>query len=303
MIRAWLTQHGFVFFLTLKRLIATPLTSLLSIIVMGIALSLPAGIYVLMQNLQAFSGQTAGSPQMSLFLKLDTTQDSIEKVNQRLEENPQILTIQFIPKDAALQQLQQSTGLTDIAASLAHNPLPDAFVIHTQENTTEALEQLRLALQDWSEIEHVQFDSAWIEHLNALLELGRFAVLMLATLLSIAIIAIMFNTIRLQILTKRDEIELSKLIGATDSFIRRPFLYFGALQGLAGGATAWLIMALAIRTFNEQLVVLSQLYAIDLQLQPLTTADSISLLLFSGWLGWLGARISVASHLWQIEPK
>ncbi|MDE2389479.1 MAG: permease-like cell division protein FtsX [Betaproteobacteria bacterium] len=303
MIRAWLTQHGFVFFRTLKRLIATPLTSLLSIIVMGIALSLPTGIYVLMQNLQAFSGQTTGSPQMSLFLKLDTTQDSIEKINQRLEETPQILTVQFIPKDAALLQLQQSTGLTDIAASLARNPLPDAFVIHTQENTTEALEQLRLILQKWPEIEHVQFDSAWIERLNAFLDLSRFAVLMLATLLSVAIIAIMFNTIRLQILTKRDEIELSKLIGATDSFIRRPFLYFGALQGLAGGVTAWLLMALAIRTLNEELITLSQLYNIDLHLQYLSSADSISLLLFSGWLGWLGARISVASHLWQIEPK
>mgnify|MGYP001321912160 FL=1 len=126
---------------------------------------------------------------------------------------------------------------------------------------------------------------------------------MLATLLSIAIIAIMFNTIRLQILTKRDEIEISKLIGATDSFIQRPFLYFGAIQGLAGGATAWLIMALAIRTLNEELVTLAQLYRIDLQLQHLSSADSISLLLFSAWLGWLGARISVASHLWQIEPK
>ncbi len=303
MIRAWLTQHGFVFFLTLKRLISTPVTSLLSIIVMGIALSLPAGIYVLMQNLQVISGQTADSPQMSLFLKLDMTQDSIEKVNQRLEENLQIQTVQFIPKDVALQQLQQSTGLTDITASLMRNPLPDAFVIRTQENSTEALEQLRTVIQSWPEIEHVQFDSAWIERLNALLDLARFAVLMLATLLSIAIIAIMFNTIRLQILTKRDEIEISKLIGATDSFIQRPFLYFGAIQGLAGGATAWFIMALAIRTLNEELITLAQLYRIDLQLQHLSSADSISLLLFSAWLGWLGARISVASHLWQIEPK
>ncbi|MBS0299924.1 MAG: ABC transporter permease [Proteobacteria bacterium] len=303
MMRAWLMQHGLVFFLTLKRLISAPLTSLLSIIVMGIALSLPAGIYVLMQNLQTISGQTADSPQMSLFLKLDTAQDSIEKIHQRLEENPHILTIQFIPKDAALQQLQQSAGLTDIAASLAHNPLPDAFVIHAQKNTTEALEQLRLTLQSWPEIEHVQFDSAWIERLNALLDLGRFAVLMLATLLSIAIIAIMFNTIRLQILTKRDEIEISKLIGATDSFIQRPFLYFGAIQGLAGGATAWLLIALSIGMLNEELITLIRLYGIDWQLQHLTTADSISLLLFSGWLGWLGARISVASHLWQIEPK
>ena len=303
MIRAWLTQHGFVFFLTLKRLISTPVTSLLSIIVMGIALSLPAGIYVLMENLSSISGQTASSPQMSLFLKLDIKKEDIEGIKQRMEEDSQIVSFQFIPKDAALHQLQQNNGLADISASLVRNPLPDAFIVHTLENAPENLEQLRVAMQSWPEIEHVQFDSAWAERLNALLKLGRFIVLMLTTLLSVAIIAIMFNTIRLQILTKRDEIEISKLIGATDSFIRRPFLYFGAIQGLAGGATAWLIMTLAIRAMNEELATLAQLYDFELQLQQLSPSDSISLLLFSAWLGWLGARLSVASHLWQIEPR
>lgn len=303
MIRAWLMQHGFVFLLTLKRLIATPVTSLLSVIVMGIALSLPAGIYVLMENLSSISGQSASSPQMSLFLKLDVKNEDIKSIKQRLEENSQIVSLQFIPKDIALQQLQQSNGLTDITGSLVHNPLPDAFIVHTLENTSEVLEQLRVTIQRWPEIEHVQFDSAWIERLNALLKLGRFVVLMLTTLLSVAIIAIMFNTIRLQILTKRDEIEISKLIGATDSFIQRPFLYFGAIQGLVSGATAWLIMTLAIQAMNEELIPLAQLYDFDLQLQQLSPSDSISLLLFSAWLGWLGARLSVASHLWQIEPR
>lgn len=303
MIRAWLTQHGFVFFLTLKQLIAAPVTSLLSIVVMGIALSLPTGIYVLMENLSSISGQTASSPQMSLFLKPDIKKEDIERIKQRIEEDSQIASFQFIPKDIALQQLQRSNGLTDMTASLVRNPLPDAFIVHTLENTSEALEQLRVTMQNWPEIEHVQFDSAWVERLNALLKLGRFVVLMLTTLLSVAIIAIMFNTIRLQILTKRDEIEISKLIGATDSFIRRPFLYFGAIQGLAGGATAWFIITSAIQAMNEELITLAQLYNFDLQLQHLSPSDSISLLLFSAWLGWLGARISVASHLWQIEPR
>jgi cell division transport system permease protein len=303
MIRAWLMQHGFVFFLTLKRLIATPVTSLLSVIVMGITLSLPTGVYVLMENLSAISGQTMSSPQMSLFLKLDIKKEDIESVKQRMEEDSQILSFQFISKDAALHQLQQSDGLADISANLVRNPLPDAFIVNVLENTPGNLEKLRATMQSWPEIEHVQFDSAWAERLNALLKLGRFIVLMLTTLLSVAIIAIMFNTIRLQILTKRDEIEISKLIGATDSFIRRPFLYFGTIQGLAGGATAWLIMTLAIRAMNEELGTLALLYDFDLQLQQLSPSDSISFLLFSAWLGWLGARISVASHLWQIEPK
>ncbi len=303
MIRAWLTQHGFVFFHTLKRLASSPVTALLSITVMGIALSLPTGIYVLMENLQSISGQTASSPQISLFLKQDAKKEDIDKVQQRLKEVTQIVNYQFIPKDVALTQLQQSSGTTDMVANLTRNPLPDAFIVYTREHISGSLEQLRLVMQSWPEVAHVQFDSAWIDRLNALLKLGRSVVLMLATLLSIAIIAIMFNTIRLQILTKRDEIEISKLIGATDSFIRRPFLYFGAIQGLSGGITAWLIIMLGIDTLNRELTSLTQLYDFNIQLQYLSLQDSISLLLFSAWLGWLGARISVASHLWQIEPK
>jgi cell division transport system permease protein len=126
---------------------------------------------------------------------------------------------------------------------------------------------------------------------------------MLAALLSIALIVVIFNTIRLQILTKREEIEVSKLIGATDSFIQRPFLYFGAIQGLAGGMTAWLIMVLGIQLINAELTVLAEIYATDFQLNQLNLEDSVSLLVFSAWLGWLGARLSAASYLWQIEPK
>lgn len=302
MIHAWLTQHWFVFILTLKRLISAPITSLLSIIVIGIAFSLPTGIYTLMENLRAISGQTAGSPQISLFFKLDADQKDIDKIRQRLEEDPQIQHVQFVSKHTALQQLQQNSGLNDPIINLNHNPLPDAFIIHVQ-NGVETVKQLHKTIQEWPEIEHVQYDSAWIERLDALLKFGHFTVLLLATLLSIAIIAVMFNTIRLQILTKQDEIEISKLIGATDSFIRRPFLYFGAMQGLLGGLTAWLIVTLVIQRMAEELTELARLYSLNLNLQPLSTEDSISLLLFSTWLGWLGARISVASHLWQIEPK
>lgn len=302
MISSWLMQHGFVFFHTLKRLIASPVTSLLSITVMGIALSLPTGVYVLLQNLQDLSGQATHAPQMSLFLKTDMQSADIQQIEQRLERDVRILGHQFVSKETALQQLQQNSGLTNIATSLERNPLPDAFILHVQNEGTESIQQLQTELQGWPEIEYVQFDSVWAERLSVLLKLGRFAVLMLATLLSIAIIAIMFNTIRLQILTKRDEIEISKLIGATDSFIRRPFLYFGAIQGLAGGAVAWMIIAYALSAVNLELIELSDLYDLELQMQSLTLEDGISLLFFSSWLGWLGARLSVANHLWQIEP-
>jgi len=126
---------------------------------------------------------------------------------------------------------------------------------------------------------------------------------LLAALLALALVAVTFNTIRLQILTRRDEIEVSKLIGATNPFIRRPFLYLGALQGLGGGCAAWAIVTLAMIVLNVQLAELTTLYGTAFKLQPLTAADSAVLLLFSAALGWLGAWLSVSRHLWQIEPQ
>ena len=303
MISAWLAQHWHVFVFTLKRLVSTPLTSLLSIIVIGIAFSLPAGIYILIDNLQSISGQTVSSPQISLFLKLDANQNDIEQIRQRLEENPQIRQFQFISKKAALHQLQKNSGSVDITSGLTHNPLPDAFIIDTNNSAPETLGQLQATIEDWPEIEHIQYDATWAERLSAILRLGHRLVLMLSVLLSTAIIAVMFNTIRLQILTKREEIEVSKLIGATNSFIQRPFLYFGALQGLFGGITALCIIALAIHATNNELMELAQLYTLNLHIRHLSINDNLSLLLFATWLGWLGARISVANHLWKIESK
>ena len=202
-----------------------------------------------------------------------------------------------------MQQLKQGDQLTGVIENLAHNPLPDAFIVTARGTVAKEIEQLYNTLQEWAEIEYVQFDSAWNKRLDALLNFGRLVIIMLATLLSIALMVIIFNTIRLQILTKRDEIELSKLIGATDRFIRRPFLYFGAIQGFMGGVAALLIVAFSIELINDELMLLSELYSVNFQLQNPSVEDSISLLLFSAWLGWLGARLSVASYLWQIEPK
>lgn len=299
----WLSHHSYALALALKRLAHAPFASLLSITVIGIALSLPAGAYILLGNLQAFSGSASGAPQLSLFLTLNASKDEVAQIGSRLKQHPQVASSQFIAKDSALQQLKQSSGLADVVDSLVQNPLPDAFVVNAKSAAPETLEQLRAELQKWPKIEHVQLDSAWAKRLDALLGVGRLAVLMLAALLSVALVTVTFNTIRLQILTKRDEIEVSKLIGATNGFIRRPFLYFGAIQGMAGGIAAWLIIATGIQLLNSELAGLVKLYAVNLYLYHLSPEDSASLLLFSTWLGWLGAWLSVASHLWQIEPR
>lgn len=297
----WLSHHWHAFFLALRRLVGAPLVSLLNITVIGVAFSLPTGVYMLLGNAQSFSGQLSGSPQLSVFLKLGTDKDAIEKLESHLRQHPQIASFQFISKNKALEQLKQKNGLADAVNSLTRNPLPDAFIINAKSISPETLKKLRTEMLKWPDSKYVQLDSDWIERLNALLKLGQIALLILTALLSFALIVVTFNTIRLQILTKCDEIEVSKLIGATSNFIRRPFLYFGAIQGVAGGAIAWLIVALVINLINSELTNLVQLYAVDFQLHHISFEDSIGLLLFSSWLGWAGSWLSVASHLRRIE--
>ena len=287
----------------MRRMFESRLAGSLNILVIGIALSLPAGMYVLLQNAQALVEQLSGTPQVSLFLSMDAKTDDVDKLRKQLTQYPAIARIEFVARDQAMEQLKQSTGLADVIGGLSQNPLPDAFIVYPKQSEVQALEELRNELAKLPKVELAQLDSAWAYKLEALLKFGRMLALILASLLSLALIAVTFNTIRLQILTQRDEIEVAKLIGATNGFIRRPFLYFGAIQGLLGGIAAWLIISLSLLLLNWQLGALAQLYASKFSLHPLSPGDSLTLLLFSMYLGWLGAWLSVARHLSQIEPR
>ena len=299
----WLIQHVRVLLFTLRRISATPLSSLLNILVIGIALSLPVGLYVLLHNIQSLAEQAVSTPQISVFLSMDANADDIARIGKQLNQHQAIGRVEFVPRDQALAQLKQTTGLADVIGGLTQNPLPDAYLVYPKKPDAKTLEALRDELLKWPKLEHVQLDSAWAHKLEALLKFGRLAALILAVLLSFALLAVTFNTIRLQILTRRDEIEVSRLIGATDSFIRRPFLYFGLMQGLLGGVTAWLIIAVSLLLLNSSLDGLTQLYASSFTLRPPAAGDSLALLLFSAFLGWLGAWLSVAQHLGEIEPR
>lgn len=287
----------------LRRMFSSKLAGILNILVIGIALSLPAGMYVLLQNAQGLVAQLSGTPQISLFMSMDAKVDDVDKLRKQLEQHPAIARVEFVARAQALEQLKQSTGLADVIGGLNQNPLPDAFIVYPKPSAAQSLDELRIELAKLPKVEQAQLDSAWAYKLEALLKFGRMVVLILASLLSLALIAITFNTIRLQILTQRDEIEVAKLIGATNGFIRRPFLYFGAAQGLLGGIMAWLIITISLLLLNHQLNALSQLYASQFGLHPLSFGDSLTLMLFSMYLGWLGAWLSVARHLSQIEPR
>lgn len=300
--KSWLLHHLHVLRHTFLHLRSNALSSLLNIVVIGVALSLPAGGYLLLQNVQGLSERLVGTPQISIFMAMNASSDDIARSRSQLEQHKDIARVEFVSREQALQQLQESTGLADVASGLAQNPLPNAFIIYPKDSGIDAMEKLRDELKSWSKFDHVQLDSAWIRKLQAILKFGRVAVLILSALLSLALIAITFNTIRLQILTRREEIEVAKLIGASNAFIRRPFLYFGLIQGLLGGATAWLIITVSLLLLNFNLGDLTRLYASNFTLHHLGFSDSATLLLFSGYLGWLGALLSVTQHLRQFEP-
>ena len=301
--KAWFWQHRDALATTVARLARTPVATLLNLGVIGVALALPVGLYVGLDNLRGFARTLASDPQLSVFLALDAGRSEVEKARARLKQHPGVREARFVPREQALKELKASTGLGDVADSLPQNPLPDAFVVLPRDRAPEALEKLRDDLAKWPGVTHVQLDTAWARRLEAGLKLARLAVGLLATLFAFALVAVTFNTIRLQILTRREEIEVSKLIGATDSFIRRPFLYFGALQGLAGGIAAWLIIWAGVQLLNGALAELAQLYDARFALRHLSLEDSLSLLVFSAGLGWFGSWLSVSRHLAQIEPR
>jgi cell division transport system permease protein len=300
---SWLWNQFDAFATTLARFAGAPLAALLNFGVIGVALALPVGLYVALDNFQGLTRSLASEPQLSVFLALDAGRADVEAITSRLRRHPAVRESRFVPRDAALKELKAATGLADVVDSLPANPLPDAFVLTPANSAPEALERLRDEVRGWPKVSHVQLDAAWARRLEAGLRVARLAVALLASLFAFALVAVTFNTIRLQILTRREEIEVSKLIGATDAFIRRPFLYFGALQGLAGGLAAWGIVWVGLYLLNGGLADLSLLYSTRIELRHLGLADSASLLVFSSALGWLGSWLSVNQHLAQIEPR
>src|SRR5690606_19575973 len=256
--------------LVLGRLRRNMLATFLMWCVMGITLALPGVLYIMIDNLNRVAGSVQSEPQLSLFLDLGIQQQAIDEIEQKLAQHPQVESFRFVGKDVAWQQLQQNAG-SETIADLQENPLPDAFFIHPKAIDPQQLEALQQELQQWPGVELAQMDTAWIKRLYAVLALGQKAVLILSRFLGFALIAIIGNTIRLQVVTQRDEIEVSKLIGATDSFIRRPFLYAGTFYGLGGGLAALLFLLVITLLFNTSVAEIARLYSSDFRLDFLDT--------------------------------
>jgi cell division transport system permease protein len=291
---AWLRQHRDAFARALGKLLAQRSASVLNALVIGVALSLPAGGYALLANLQGAAQRFTVEPQLSVFLRQEARRADIEP---RLKADARIAQARFVSRDEALRELRQAEGLAEVVAALERNPLPDAFVLRAREPSAAALETLAADLRALPGVARVQVDSAWAQRLAALARIGKLALAFLAALLATGLIAVTFNTIRLQILTLREEIEVSRLLGATDAFVRRPFLYLGVLQGLAGGVIGLAVLWAGIALLNRPVRELAQTYGSDFQLALLPAPEAAALLAFAALLGWLGAMLSVSKYL------
>lgn len=295
--KQWLWEHIDSLSHIFQRLARTPVASTFTVMVIGIALSLPAALYVFLENVKAISANVQNEPEISLFLSRDATASDITKLQTSLKKHPAVSELRVIRKDQALQSLKKRHDIGDLVSGLKQNPLPDVVVVRLQNNSPYQLQKLRAEWATLPLVDLAQADSAWAEKLSAFLAFGRISVWILAILLGIALIAVVGNTIRLQIFTQKDEIEVSKLIGATNGFIRRPFLYYGALQGLLGGLAAWLIVAVGATLLKKQALTLLDLYGIHMGVRSLPAIEAIYLLLIAMLLGWLGAYIAVNRHL------
>ena len=288
--RTWLRQHRQALASAFRRI------SLLNAAVIGIALALPAGGYALLESLRPAGTRLALEPRISLFLEPQVRRADAEALGKRLRADPRIAAVRFIPREEALKDMAAVQGLSEVIGALGRNPLPDAFVVTSREDIAGELAKL-------PGVAHVQADAVWARRLAAAAAMVELGVALLAALLGAGLVAVTFNTIRLQILTQREEIEVSKLIGATDAFIRRPFYYLGLVQGLVGGAVALVLVLAALALLNREVRVLADSYGSSFRFGFLSIGEALAVLLFAALLGWIGAQLSVSRHLSSIEPR
>lgn len=295
--KIWRHQHSQALLAALRRLSKAPLITLLSFLAIGVALALPTGGQLLLENVRQLLNSTTATPKISIFMKTSARREASDAARAKLKNHPNVAKSEFLPRETTLARMKTNAGLREVVEALPDNPFPDAVIVTARDDSPIALESLAKEFRQWPDVAHVQLDSAWIKRLEAFLRLGRDAMGLLSALLAAGLIAITFTITRMQTLTHRAEIEVSQLLGATAGFIRRPFLYFGALLGLGGGITAWLLVAAATFWLQVPLGNLLQLYNISFVLQPLQLYDTAILLSASTALGWLGALLSLGQHL------
>jgi cell division transport system permease protein len=301
-ITAYLLHHLQSLVFSLGKIYQAPTTTIMTVAVIGITLSLPGGFYLFLKNIDAISGDFRSSTQISLYLDLKLNEKSARSLEQQISEMESVSATRFISREQSLQDFRRDSGFGKSIDTLSSNPLPHTIVVEPSEIDTFAVGNLLKSLQAMPEVKIAKLDTEWLERLYTIIDIAKRSVAIITILFACAVLLIIGNTIRLDIQNRYQEIIVTKLIGATDAFIRRPFLYGGVWYGLLGGILSWLIVETGYLAISGPLERLNLLYKSDMNLITFSFQDFIVLIAASTLLGLAGSWIAVARHLNQIEP-
>lgn len=302
-VTAYLQHHRQMLYFSLVKLLASPLASLMTIAVIGISIALPTAAYVLLVNAQSASSDWDANARISLYLS-DVAGVDAERLGREVRAQPGVAGVTYLSPEQALAEFREMSGFGDALDALEDNPLPGVIVVEPAPDLTAAeLQSMAGSFSALSGVDLAQLDVEWVKRLHAILRIVRRSVTALAGLLSLAVLLVVGNTIRLDILNRRAEIEVTKLIGASDAFIRRPFLYGGIWYGLLGGICALALSSLALWMLHGPVAALAGLYASGFRLQTIDWRLAALVLGGGATLGWLGSWLAVGRHLKRIEPR
>ncbi|MGM0481910.1 MAG: permease-like cell division protein FtsX [Pseudomonadota bacterium] len=290
---------------SLGELWRNPFASLMTMAVLGLSLTLPSALYVLVKNTSTVSGEWQQASQISLFLRKDINTQTIETLRTQLSLKEQIDSVSLITKQQGLAEFRQQSGFGETLDYLESNPLPDVLLVIPAEpyRSPAKAKQLLEGLQQAREVDFGKLDVQWLQRLQALLDLAKDILGGLAVLLCLSVVLIVGNTIRLNILSQREEIIVMKLVGATNAFIQRPFLYTGVWYGFVGGVLAWFATALLIWWVEGSVLQVTELYQTQFQLVGLNVNEMMLIWLIAIVLGLAGSYLAVRRHIRSIEPR
>lgn len=300
---AWLRHHRLSAADSLQRVLDNPLSSILTWLVIGIALALPVGLNVALDNVTTLSAGWDSPTQISLFLQGSVDSSQAQALAREIEARDDVAATQLLTREDALAEFSALSGFADVLASLDENPLPNLVLVTPASGTGVDAAGLRQALAARDDVAEAVLDMEWLQRLNSLMELSRRLVLAIGALLVLGVVLILGNTIRLAIENRREEILVVKLVGGSNPFVRRPFLYTGLWYGVGGGFFAALLVSLSLWYLQAPVTQLAGLYQSEFSLRGLGIMGALNLLILGGMLGLAGAWLAVTRHLAEIQPR
>lgn len=304
-VSAWSARHAQALLGSVGRLSRAPVATLLTVMVVGLALALPLALRLLVDNTRAATGDFANAVDVTVYFKANVSLDRAEQLRRNATRRAGIAAVTLLPAEEALAEFREYSGFGDALAALESNPLPHVLNVRPAPEASgpAQLEQLKRYFAAWPEVEIVQMDTEWVQRFAAILEVLRRLLWVAAAVLGLGVLAVIGNTIRLEIQARRPEIEVTKLVGGSNAFVRRPFLYTGVLYGLIGALLAWALIAGALAFLAGPVDDLARLYGSRFTLQPPAAREILQLLGIGVVLGWVAAWVSTARHLSRIQPR